>query len=191
MKELWPKVRTETCCKCSASFMTEEVNAYTAVCAKQDGWDFGQDVDGQDVVYCPEHAMPRVEWSRDTVFVRADPELLPVEKNKALAQYAVRSTNSGYEVRLLAPGFDLLVCDRPPIWSGPGNATFFCYFEPEDYAKRLGQAALRCYLETKDKWRTAKVESRMRRLEELNARLWRTIADNCWRSGGRYDTPVG
>ena len=54
---------------------------------------------------------------------------------------------------------------------------YVCFFDLEGYARRLGQAALRCYLETKDDWRKGKVESRLRRLEEINERLWKTICE--------------
>jgi len=170
-QELWPKVKPVTCCKCSAYFESAAANSYVAVCLKGGGWDFGADVNGGSVVYCPAHAMPRIEWTTKKAYVSADTQLEPATKNAALARYIVERWNDEYSARIVAPGFDILVCDRPPIWSVPGCATYICCFVSEDYAQRLGQAALRCFLETRDDWRTACVENRIKYLESLNARL--------------------
>lgn len=182
---LWPKVRTETCCKCPASFQTEEVNSYTAIAANRngpsrsmEGWAVGQDVDGGEALYCPAHSMPRIEWDSEVIFVQADDSLHAPVPNEALASYVVSQSSEGYSVQVVAPGFAFIVCDRPTIWNGPGSATHICFFDSEDYARRVGQAALRCYLETKDDWRKGKIESQLRRLEEINERLWKVVSEN-------------
>lgn len=183
--ELWPKVRMEMCCKCPTSFQTEEANSYTAIASNRngpsrstEGWAVGQDVDGCEVVYCPAHAMPRVEWGSEMIFVRADDSLHAQAPNEALASYDVSRSSGGFMVRVVAPGFEFVVCDKPAIFDGPGCAAYICFFDSEDYARRVGQAALRCYLATKDDWRKGKVESRLRRLEEINERLWKVVSEN-------------
>ena len=107
MTELWPKVRTETCCKCPASFQTEEVNSYTAIAANRngpsrstEGWAVGQDVDGCEVVYCSAHAMPRVEWGSEMIFVRPDATLHAQVPNEALASCDVSQSSGGFMVRV-------------------------------------------------------------------------------------------
>ena len=169
--ELWPKVRPFACCKCPAYFESTAANSYVAVCKKGDGWTTGTDVDGRSVIYCPTHAMPRIEWGEEMAYVRADDLLEPVTENAALGKYIIERCGAEYSARVVAPGFDLLVCDRPPIWSVPGCATYICYFSSEDYTRRLGQAALRCFLETREDWRKARLENRIKYLENLNARL--------------------
>lgn len=185
MTELWPKVRTETCCKCPSSFQTEEVSSYTAIAANRnspsksvEGWAVGRDVNDLQVVFCPSHSMPWVDWDDEFIFVRADDSLHMQTPNEALASYVVDRAKEGFFVQVVAPGFAFIVCDRPTIWDGPGCSTHICLFESEDYAKRLGQAALRCYLETREDWRKGKVESRIRRLEEINVRLWKVVSEN-------------
>ena len=76
--ELWPKVRPVPCCKCPAYFESDAANSYVAVCQKGEGWDTGVDVNGASVVYCPTHAMPRIEWAEEMAYVRADTQLEPV-----------------------------------------------------------------------------------------------------------------
>lgn len=169
--ELWPKVRPVPCCKCPAYFESDAANSYVAICLKGGGWDIGTDVCGGSVAYCPTHAMPRIEWAKEMAFVQADTQLEPVTENAALAKYIIERCDAEYSARVVAPGFDLLVCDRPPIWSVPGCATYNCYFSSEDYTRRLGQAALRCFLETREDWRKACVEHRIKYLENLNTRL--------------------
>lgn len=169
--ELWPKVRPVPCCKCPAYFESDAANSYVAICLKGGGWDIGTDVCGGSVSYCPTHAMPRIEWAKEMAFVQADTQLEPVTENAALGKYIIERCGAEYSARVVAPGFDLLVCDRPPIWSVPGCATYNCYFSSEDYTRRLGQAALRCFLETREDWRKACVEHRIKYLENLNTRL--------------------
>lgn len=175
-KELWPRVRPTPCCKCPAYFESEAANIYVAVCDKQEGWDCGLDVDGNVVAYCPTHALPRVEWDEDLIYVRAD-ETLELGAFSEAARYVIdrRSDTGEYSARVVAPGFDMLVCDQPPIWASPGSATYICYFSSEDYARRLGQAALRCFLAMCDDWRSARLESRVKHLEKINARLMKAL----------------
>lgn len=176
--ELWPKVRPVPCCKCPAYFESDAANSYVAVCQKGEGWDTGVDVNGASVVYCPTHAMPRIEWAEEMAYVRADTQLEPVTENAALAKYIIERFGAEYSARVVAPGFDLLVCDRPPVWSVPGCATYICRSSSEDYARRLGQAALRCFLETREDWRKARLETRIKYLESLNERLMDVLTLN-------------
>ncbi len=106
--ELWPKVRPFACCKCPAYFESTVASSYVAVCQKGGGWDIGTDVDGRSVIYCPTHAMPRIEWAEEMAYVRADDLLEPMTENVALAKYVIERCNAEYSARIVAPGFDLI-----------------------------------------------------------------------------------
>ena len=180
LTELWPKERTFTCCKCANSFESVAANAFMAIRPRSnDGWAHGFDVEGKSVIFCPTCAVPRVDWQQEIIFARPDSALN--QAPTANVSYSVEPVNTSsnlllYEVYVNAPGFHLLVSDRPVIYEDAGIEHFITLFEDRNYAEQLGLAALAVFLATKDDWKKASMEARIKHLEQENERLLKMLA---------------
>jgi hypothetical protein len=178
--ELWPKIRTFTCCKCSKSFESEAANAFMAIQPRSgDGWAHGVDVEGKSVIFCPTCAMPRVDWQQEIIFTRPDLALKQVSATHVSHSVKSVTTSSDfvlYEVHVNAPGFHFLVSDRPIIYENVSTQHFITLFEDRDYAEQLGLAAIAVFLATKDEWKKASLEARIKHLERENERLLKMLA---------------